>query len=71
MLGRVIRERRVAMALGPRDPLAARTALARALLANNEVPAARREILRVLEEAPTYDAALTVLLEIRNRSPEE
>jgi tetratricopeptide (TPR) repeat protein len=70
MPGKVVRERRIVLALGAPDPLAARTALARALLANGERTEARREILRVLEEAPTYDEALLLLLEIRNRPPE-
>jgi tetratricopeptide (TPR) repeat protein len=70
MTGRAVRELRIVLALGAPDPLAARTALARALLANGERNEARREVLRVLEEAPTYDEALTLLLEIRRAPPE-
>jgi len=70
LTGRAVRERRIVLALGTADPLAARTELARALFANGERVEARREILRVLEEAPTYEAALLVLMEIRNRPPE-
>lgn len=71
MSGTAVRERRVVMALGPGDALAARYELARALRDAGDRNAARREVLGVLELAPTYGPAQTLLLELRSRPPEE
>jgi tetratricopeptide (TPR) repeat protein len=67
--GRVVREWRIILALGPGDALAARYELARALRDAGDAAAARREVLRVLELAPTYEPAQTLLLELRSRPP--
>lgn len=69
--GRVVREWQVILALGPADALAARYELARALRNVGDAAGARREVLRVLELAPTYEPAQTLLLELRSRPPEE
>lgn len=69
MPGKAVRERRALVALGPSDLLGARVALARALFAAGDRAGARREVLAVLEQAPTYERAQTLLLEIRNAPP--
>ena len=69
MPGKALRERRVIIALGPSDLLGARVDLARALLASGDRAAARREVLGVLEQAPTYEKAQTLLLELRQPAP--
>lgn len=71
MTGKAVRERRVVLALGPSDALKARYELARALREAGDPASARREVLRVLELAPTYEPAQTLLLELRSRPPEE
>lgn len=71
LTGKAVRERRVVLALGPSDALAARYELARALRDAGDRVAARREVLRVLELAPTFEPAQTLLLELRSRPPEE
>ncbi len=71
LTGRVVREWRVILALGPGDALAARYELARALRDAGDPAAARREVLRVLEVAPTYEPAQALLLELRSRPPGE
>jgi Tfp pilus assembly protein PilF len=43
----------------------ARLELARALAAGGDTTAARRELLSLLEEAPSYEAAQQLLLELR------
>ncbi|MDJ0957932.1 MAG: tetratricopeptide repeat protein [Arenicellales bacterium] len=58
-------ERAAAAMLAPLDPAGARFRLANALAQNNEFSAARRELLRALEDAPMYDDALQLLLDIR------
>ena len=68
-VGNAVRERRTVIALGPSDPLGARVELARALLVAGDRAAARREVLGVLEQAPTYDKAQTLLLELRRPPP--
>jgi cellulose synthase operon protein C len=68
--GRVVRERRAVLALGPSDPLEARYQLARALLAAGDRAGARREVLDVLERAPTFEKAQALLLELRAPRPE-
>ncbi|MCE9600613.1 MAG: hypothetical protein K8S21_00180 [Gemmatimonadetes bacterium] len=67
--GKAVRERRAVIALGPSDVLAARVELARALLAAGDRAGARREVLAVLEGAPTYEKAQTLLLELRQPPP--
>lgn len=64
---RAIRERRAVIALRPPDLLEARLELARALAAGGEVAAARRELLGILEDAPSYEGAQQLLLELRQR----
>jgi tetratricopeptide (TPR) repeat protein len=60
-----VRERRVVMALGPADALEARFRLAVALRDAGDRTAARREVLRVLEQAPTFQRAQGLLLDLR------
>lgn len=60
-----VRERRVLVALDPADPADAYYRLARAELAAGDRDAARRSVLRALEVAPAFEAALDLLLEIR------
>jgi tetratricopeptide (TPR) repeat protein len=57
--------RRAVVALRPSDPIAARTDLAEALLRSGDASAARRELLGVLEQAPSYERAQGLLLEAR------
>lgn len=64
---RAIRERRAVIALRPPDLLEARLELARALAAGGDAGAARRELLGILEEAPSYEGAQQLLLELRGR----
>jgi tetratricopeptide (TPR) repeat protein len=63
-------ERRAVLAAGPADVAEARYQLARALLAAGDAAAARREILQVLENAPGFEKAQTLLLELSQRRPE-
>ncbi|NOT07064.1 MAG: tetratricopeptide repeat protein, partial [Gemmatimonadales bacterium] len=67
---RAVRERRAALAAGPPDRLEARYQLARALLQAGDAASARREILGVLEAAPGFEKAQTLLLELRKKPPE-
>lgn len=69
MPGKAVRERQVILALGPSDRMGARVDLARALLAAGDRAAARREVLGVLEQAPTYEKAQALLLELRQPAP--
>jgi tetratricopeptide (TPR) repeat protein len=62
-----VRERRAILALDPPDPLDARYQLARALADSGDVAGARRELLGVLEQAPSFEKAQSLLLELRNR----
>ncbi len=57
--------RRAIVALHPADPIAARTDLAAALLGSGDAGAARRELLGVLEQAPSYERAQELFLEAR------
>ena len=69
IVGTAVRERRAVISLGPSDLLGARVELARALLAAGDRAGARREVLGVLEQAPTYEKAQTLLLELRQPAP--
>jgi tetratricopeptide (TPR) repeat protein len=60
-----LRERRAIVALDPPDPIGARYELARELAASGDVAAARREILSVLEQAPSFEKGQALLLELR------
>ena len=64
---RAIRERRAVIALRPPDLMEARLELARALAGGGDVAGARRELLGILEEAPSFEGAQQLLLELRNR----
>lgn len=64
---RAIRERRAVIALRPPDLTEARYELARALAAGGDITAARRELLGILEDAPSYENAQQLLLELRKR----
>jgi tetratricopeptide (TPR) repeat protein len=64
------RERRAIVALDPADPADAYYRLARAELAAGNHDAARRAVLRALELAPGFDAALDLLLELRGEKRE-
>ena len=63
-----VRERRAVVALDPPDPLEAHYELARALANAGDVTGARRELLGVLEQAPAFEKAQTLLLELKNRA---
>ena len=63
-----LRERRAAVALNPPDPIEARYELARALAASGDAAAARRELLAVLEQAPSFEKGQAFLLELRKAS---
>ena len=67
---RAVRERRGALAAGPTDRLEARYQLARTLALAGDSAAARREILRVLESAPSFERAQALLLELRGGRPD-
>lgn len=60
-----VTQRRAILALEPADVVGARYRLAHSMHAAGEHEAARGEVLRVLEEAPLYDDALDLLLEVR------
>ncbi len=62
-----VRERRAVVALGPSDLLEARYQLARTLGRAGHTAAARREILSVLEAAPSFEKAQALLLELRKQ----
>jgi tetratricopeptide (TPR) repeat protein len=64
---RAVRERRAVMALRPPDLMAARLELARALAATGDIRGARRELLGLLEDAPGYEGAQQLLLELKSR----
>ena len=55
------------VALDPPDLLGARFELARALADAGDVTGARRELLTVLEQAPAYEKAQTLLLALKGR----
>lgn len=60
-----VREWRVLVALDPADPVTAYYRLARAELRAGNREAARRAVLRALEQAPGFEPALELLLELR------
>lgn len=64
---RAVVERRAVVAMGPTDLLEARYELARALRDAGDVSGARRELLDVLEQAPSFEKAQTLLLELRGK----
>lgn len=68
--GKAVRERRAIVALGPTDLLEARYQLARALLSAGDRAGARREVLGVLEQAPTFEKAQGLLHDLRSPPPE-
>jgi tetratricopeptide (TPR) repeat protein len=61
---RVVRERAAVVALGPADKADAYYQLALAQHEANDDAAARKSVLRSLEEAPNYERAQTLLLAI-------
>ncbi len=61
-----VRARRALLALGPSDRADAYYRLAQALHAAGDMAAARREVLRALDLAPTFEAAQDLLLTIRS-----
>lgn len=60
-----VRERRAILAVHTSDPLEGRYQLARALAQQGDKPGARRELLAVLEQAPGFEKAQLLLLELR------
>lgn len=60
-----VRERRAIVALDPPDLLDARYELARALIGAGDTAAARRELLDILEKAPSFEKAQLLLLDLR------
>jgi tetratricopeptide (TPR) repeat protein len=60
-----VREWRALVALDPADPALAYYRLARAELAVGDREAARRSVLRALEQAPSYEPALELLLSLK------
>jgi tetratricopeptide (TPR) repeat protein len=60
-----VRARRAILGLDPVDRAEAHFQLARALQAGGDLDAARTQVLRALEIAPSFDAALELLLELR------
>jgi len=63
-----VRERRAVLRLEPDDPVEARFRLALALTEDGKLDEARQEVLDTLENAPLYEAALELLLRIREES---
>jgi tetratricopeptide (TPR) repeat protein len=66
---RAVRERRAVVALAPVDMADARYRLALALHEAGDVAGARREVLRVLEEAPSFAPAQDLLLKLQGSTP--
>jgi tetratricopeptide (TPR) repeat protein len=62
---KAVRERRAIVALDPVDRAEARYQLARALAASGDRVSARREVILALEEAPSFERAQTLLLELQ------
>lgn len=64
---RAVLERRAIVALDPSDKLDAQYELARALVDAGDIAEARRTLLGMLENAPSFEKAQTLLLELRNK----
>ncbi len=64
-LKKVVRERQALLALNPVDRAEAYYQLALAHFEAGDAPAARREVLKALEEAPSFDKAQELLLRLR------
>jgi tetratricopeptide (TPR) repeat protein len=62
---KTVRERRAIVALDPVDIAEARYQLARALVDAGDRAAARREVILALEEAPSFERAQALLLELQ------
>ena len=62
---KVVRERRAIVALEPVDRAEARYQLALALMESGDRTGARREVLLALEEAPSFERAQTLLLQLQ------
>ncbi len=62
---KAVRERRAVIFNRPTDLLEARYELAKALAGAGDTAAARREVLQILEEAPSFEKAQALLLELR------
>jgi tetratricopeptide (TPR) repeat protein len=62
---RAVRERRAVLALNPSDRAGAHYELAVALRDGGDREGARREVLKALEEAPSFEKAQVLLLELR------
>ena len=60
-----VRARQAVLALGPTDRADAHYRLAAAMAAAGDKAGARSQVLRALEIAPSFDAALELLLELR------
>jgi tetratricopeptide (TPR) repeat protein len=66
-----LRERRAVVTNQPTDVMMARYELARSLAATGDVTAARRELLQVLEQAPSFEKAQALLLELRKKPQDD
>jgi tetratricopeptide (TPR) repeat protein len=64
-LPRAVRERRAIVALDPADRLEARFQLARVLVRAGDKAGARHELLQVLEQAPAFEKAQALLLQLQ------
>jgi tetratricopeptide (TPR) repeat protein len=62
---KAVRERRAVLALDPVDRAEARYQLARALVDAGDRASARREVILALEEAPSFERAQMLLLELQ------
>ncbi len=62
-----VRERRAVIAVHPVDLMEARYQLAKALAAAGDAAGARRELLHLLELAPSFEKAQSLLLELRGK----
>ena len=69
VLKKVVRERQALLALNPVDRAEAHYQLAVAHHEAGDATAARREVLRALEEAPSFEKAQQLLLTLRGRLP--
>jgi Tfp pilus assembly protein PilF len=68
--GKAIRERKGVLALDPVDRADALYQLALAYYKSGDLSNARRTVLRALEDAPAFERAQDLLLEIRAASQE-